>query len=413
MRIKTVFSKNILLLTPVYPGEGVMKSTTPVVHYFTREWVKVGYNVLVIHYPVNFPKLVYALISPFKERIGSKVGSEIRTWAVKQTEYELDGVRVKRFPMTKMKPHGRYSRNQIRQAVDKAIVYCESIDFNPNVIISHWVNPSMEIMHYLKDYYKVPTCYVAHDAGTDLKTIMKEESGEYISETDIIGYRSGYIKRVFEKSFNCEYKPNFLCSSGIPESYLAEKERDLSTINSFVFVGTLIQRKYPAQIIPAVNETFGNEDYSITYIGDGDETVHVRKLAKELGVEERVHLLGRMPRNEVVKCLDQSDVFVMISRSETFGLVYLEAMARGCITIAAKNEGFDGIIVDGENGFLCEAGNVEELTEIIKKLKNMSSEQLNTISRNALKTAYDLTDVKAARYYIEQVMSVVNKNANA
>lgn len=406
-------SKNILVLTPVYPGEDVMKSTTPVVHYFTREWVKDGYNVLVMHYPVNFPKLVYALISPFKERIGSKVGSEIRTWPVKEIEYEVEGVHVKRIPLTKVKPHGRYSKKNILQAVEKTISYCDKIEFKPDVIVSHWVNPSLEIMHFLKNHYKVPTCYVAHDAGHDLKTIMKDVADEYIKETDIIGYRSGYIKRVFEKTFNCENKPNFLCSSGVPESYLAEKERSISNIKSFVFVGTLIQRKYPTQLIPAVEKAFGNEDYSITYIGDGDETVQVNKIAKELGVKEKVHLLGRMPRIEVVKCLDHSDVFVMISRGETFGLVYLEAMARGCITIAAKKEGFDGIIVDGENGFLCEAGNVEELTEIIKKLKIMSPEQLDRISRNALKTAYELTDVKAARYYIEQVMSVVNNNANA
>ena len=42
----------------------------------------------------------------------------------------------------------------------------------------------------------------------------------------------------------------------------------------------------------------------------------------------------------------------MISQGEAFGLVYLEAMARGCITIASRGEGFDGIIKDGINGFL-------------------------------------------------------------
>lgn len=411
--MSTSNTKNILLITPVYPGDGAMKSTTPVVHYFTREWVKMGYNVLVVHYPVNFPRLIYTFIKPFKERIGSKVGSEIRTWPVEETEYELEGVKVKRIPLTKIKPHGLYKQSVIQNAIKKTILYCNEVSFTPDVIISHWVNPSLEIMHFLKNYYKVPTCYVAHDGGHDLKTIMKDVAGEYIRETDVIGYRSGYIKRVFEKAFNCEDKPSFLCSSGVPENYLVEKERLISTINSFVFVGTLIQRKYPAQIIPAVKEAFGNEDYSITYIGDGNESVQVRKLSKELGVEDKIHLLGRLPRNEVVKCLDNSDVFVMISRGETFGLVYLEAMARGCITIAAKKEGFDGIIIDGENGFLCEAGNVEELKEIIKKLKTMNPERLNKISRNALKTAYELTDVKAARYYIEQVMSVVNKKANA
>ena len=55
----------------------------------------------------------------------------------------------------------------------------------------------------------------------------------------------------------------------------------------------------------------------------------------------------------------------MISKEETFGLVYLEAMSMGCITIASKNEGMEGIIIDGENGFLCTAGDDDELASII------------------------------------------------
>ena len=401
-------NKNILVLTPVYPGANVHKSTTPVVHYFTREWVKLGFKVLVIHYPVNFPWFVYTLISPFKERIGSKVGSEIRTWPVDEIEYELEGVKVKRIPLTKTKPHGRYSKSQINKAVEKTIAYCSEKDFTPNVIIAHWVNPSYEIMHALKAFYKVPTCYVAHDTGHDLRTIMKDVASGFISETDVIGYRSDYIRRTFEATFGCGDKPNFLCSSGVPDTYMAEKYRSFKDIKSFVFVGTLFKRKYPAQIIPAVCGAFAEDDFSITYVGDGDETKQIKQYASEFGVENKVNLLGRIPREEVVSLLDKSDVFVMISRGETFGLVYLEAMARGCITIASRNEGFDGIIKDGENGFLCQAGNVEELTSILKKIRKMDASELNRISRNALDTAKNLTDVKAAKYYLDNVMSVVN-----
>lgn len=397
----------ILVLTPIYPAIDVHKSTTPVIHYFTREWVKFGHDVLIIHYPVNFPQLVYLLLSPFKESISSRVGSEIRTWPVKETEYELDGVKVKRFPITKTKPHGRYPKCQIKKAVKRTIDYCSAISFVPDVIVSHWVNPSLEIMHHLKAHFQVPTCFVAHDGGQDLKTIMKKEANQFINEIDVIGYRSGAIRRRFESSFNCGSKKSFLCSSGIPEDYLTDKKKDIDAVKSIIFVGTLIQRKYPAQIIPAVCNAFGKEDFSITYIGDGDETSTVKKFAAELGVEERIHLLGRMPRNEVVEQLDKSDVFIMISRGETFGLVYLEAMARGCITIAAKNEGFDGIIVNGVNGFLCEAGNVEELTSIIRKLRNLNAEELNRISKNAMNTAYNLTDVKAAQHYLDNVLSVI------
>ena len=95
----------------------------------------------------------------------------------------------------------------------------------------------------------------------------------------------------------------------------------------------------------------------------------------------------------------------MISEGEAYGLVYLEAMARGCITIASRDEGFDGVIVDGVNGFLCKAGDAGELAAIIRKINAMPPEQKRKISLNAWETAKGLTDYLAAKRYIEDVLS--------
>ena len=93
----------------------------------------------------------------------------------------------------------------------------------------------------------------------------------------------------------------------------------------------------------------------------------------------------------------------MISKNEAFGLVYLEAMAAGCITIASRNEGFDGVIKDGVNGFLCEAGNIKELSEIINKINALSIEEKKEISINAMNTARSLTNRKAAKKYLSSL----------
>ena len=98
-----------------------------------------------------------------------------------------------------------------------------------------------------------------------------------------------------------------------------------------------------------------------------------------------------------------SDVFIMISKDEVFGLVYLEAMARGCITIASKNEGMEGIIIDGYNGFLCEAGNHDELCKIIRIINDLPKEKINEISQNAINTARKYTDEAVAAQYINNV----------
>ena len=95
----------------------------------------------------------------------------------------------------------------------------------------------------------------------------------------------------------------------------------------------------------------------------------------------------------------------MISKDEAFGLVYIEAMARGCIVIASKNEGMEGIIVHGLNGFLCEAGNQQELESIIKMIRSLPVSTLKSISEQAIRTASELTDVKVANNYISEILS--------
>ena len=195
-----------------------------------------------------------------------------------------------------------------------------------------------------------------------------------------------------------------MCYSGIPASYNDNTlARDFQTRNRVAYVGTLIKRKYPSEIIPALCKGFGS-DFTMNYAGEGGEKKAIEQASKDYGVTQNVHLLGRIPRDKVIELFDNSDLFIMISRSEIYGLVYLEAMARGCITIASRREGFDGIIRDGENGFLCEAGNTEELAQILTKVNAMSSQQILRISNAAMSTARELTDENAARKYLSAVI---------
>ena len=403
--------KNILVLTPLYPAKDLPKENTPVVHYFTRQWVKEGYNVVVIHYPYNFPKLVLNLVKPFLGRIKQYFGMAVlRTTYLKETEYELEGVRVKRIPLKKTKPHGRYSKKEIQLGFDRAVQYLEIIGYVPDVITSHWANPTFDLIPFFKERYGVPACYVDHLAGRDIVNTYKEDAEKLINNIDLIGYRSRYIKNTFEQLYGSQ-KPSFFCYSGIPEEFLPKQthKRTFDKVKNFVYVGTLIKRKYPAEILPALCEVFGDDDFTMRYIGRGNEEVEIRNQITKYQVEKKVEICGYMPREDVVKNLDQSDVFVMISKNETFGLVYLEAMARGCITIASWREGFDGIIEDGVNGFLCEAGDKNDLARVINRIRQMAVAELNQISENAMVTARKLTDKNVAMQYLNNLQEIVNK----
>lgn len=400
--------KNILLLTPIYPADDIPGNTTPVVHYFAKEWVKLGYNVKVMHYPSNFPFVMRWGAKILHSYLEAKLNLAIRTNKLKRREYAIDGVQVKRLPATKKKPHSRYSYKQIQHLVDDTIMWCNSQNFTPDTIVGHWANPQAEIMIALKKHYNVPTCLVMHDAGNDFNTIYKSEYREMLAEIDIIGYRSDAIKRKFEARFGAH--PNwFYCYSGIPETFLKYDnfERDFSNIRSFSFVGMLIPRKYPMTILKALEASELKNNYTITYIGQGKESSNITNfINSKSDLKQRVTLTGRIAREDIKTHLSQTDIFVMISKNETFGLVYLEAMAAGCITIASRDEGFDGIIVDGYNGFLCEAGNEQKLTAIINKISLMSPSDLVTISDNARKTAQNMSDTLVAQKYIEHITNL-------
>lgn len=94
-------------------------------------------------------------------------------------------------------------------------------------------------------------------------------------------------------------------------------------------------------------------------IGDGPERPNAVALAAELGLSGRVAFLGSFPRVEDV--LAVSDLFLLPSVKESFGLAALEAMASGVPVVASRIGGIPEVVVDGETGFLCEAGDVEAM----------------------------------------------------
>ena len=396
----------ILVLTSIYPGDDVPKGFTPVVHYFTKEWVKMGCEVLVVNYVANFPKILYAVSRVLGPAISSRVGFPVRSSSLNDKEYSIDGVSVKRIAMKKTRPHRPFSKNQIDSSEQKTTEYLHSKGFVPDIIVSHWFNPQLELMLRLKDRFKgVHTCYVCHSANP-APYYQDDFVRKLFDGCDLIGYRSEHIQRVMTARYNLE-KPSFLCYSGIPEDYIgACPDRGFQEVHRYLFVGNLIRRKYPSQILDALVKSYGDDDFEMRYVGSGGELSSIQNRIRDYGINEKVQCLGRVERAEVIRQMEDADVFVMISRGETFGLVYLEAMARGCITIASKDEGFDGIIRDGVNGFLCEAGNAAELSGIISRIRSMTPEDRKSISQKAYETACEMTDVKMARYYLDQLVNL-------
>jgi N-acetyl-alpha-D-glucosaminyl L-malate synthase BshA len=101
-------------------------------------------------------------------------------------------------------------------------------------------------------------------------------------------------------------------------------------------------------------------------VGDGPERPRVEALVRELGIEHDVRFHGETP--DLVELYRASDVFLLPSASESFGLAALEAMACGVPVVAADVGGVPEVVVDGETGFLAAVGDVQGMARHVRLL---------------------------------------------
>ncbi len=344
--------------------------------------------------------------------IASKTGAIVYTSRDKGAKYEMDGVSVNRIPLFKPVPHGRFLSQAIRNSIDQIVQWNKETAFVPEVIVGHFPNPQIEVVGRLREYYPDATTAIVMHGDIDLAEKVYGTSLLPLSQKiDLWGFRNKPVQEVFERKVMRVEHP-FICYSGIPEEYITDRNTHdfKQPVHKFIYVGEMIERKYPVEVLDALQASYSQGDFEMTYVGSGQLLADIEKRIERGGLNGKVKLLGKIPRNAIKAQYDVADCMVMISRGEAYGLVYLEAMARGCITIASRREGFDGIIRDGENGFLCKAGDAGELAEIITKIRNLSTEELQRISKAAISTARLLTDTNAARMYVENLQKEMSQN---
>ena len=115
-------------------------------------------------------------------------------------------------------------------------------------------------------------------------------------------------------------------------------------------------------------------------IGEGPDRAKAERLAKKLGISESVFFLGNS--TEITKILCYTDVFLLPSQTESFGLAALEAMAAKTAIISTNTGGLPEVNIHGETGFLSELGDVEDMAKnAISILKEDAT--LNRFKQNA------------------------------
>lgn len=225
---------------------------------------------------------------------------------------------------------------------------------------------------------EIPMITTLH--GTDITLVgnhphYKPAVSFSINKSDVVTSVSQSLKEDTYKLFNIKRDiqviPNFIeldknreFNGPCQRSLIAKKEeriithisnfRKVKRIPDIVRIFYKIQQQIPAKLL---------------MVGDGPEKEKAELLCQELGILEKVIFFGNS--NEIDKILSNSDLFLLPSETESFGLAALEAMAWGVPVISSNSGGLPEVNFEGVSGYLSNVGNIDEMAEnALKILKN-------------------------------------------
>lgn len=254
--------------------------------------------------------------------------------------------------------------------------------------------------------------------GTDITLVGKDASYEpvvtfSINESDGVTAVSKDLRYQTFEFFNItkdiEVIPNFIdlgkfkkqkkdhfkkaiCPNGESLIVHISNFRKVKRIRDVVKIFNNIRKELPAKLL---------------MIGDGPERTGAEKLAKKLGIEEDVRFLGKLEAIEEV--LSVSDLFLMPSEKESFGLAALEAMACEVPVVSSNVGGIPELNIDGVTGFLSEVGDIDEMSK--NALHILNKENLPAFKQKALMRAKEFDISKILPLYEDYYRKVIEQTA--
>ncbi|GAA4934804.1 N-acetyl-alpha-D-glucosaminyl L-malate synthase BshA [Algibacter agarivorans] len=269
----------------------------------------------------------------------------------------------------------------------------------------------IEILHV---HYAIPHAYAAYMAkkmlqeegiyvpivttlhGTDITLVgshpfYKPAVTFSINKSDAVTAVSQNLKddtlRLFDIKNDINVVPNFIDLEKYHHNGFTDCQRGIMA-NDDEKIITHISNLRPVKRVQDVISVFYNIQKEmpakLMFIGEGPEKEKVERRCTELGILDKVVFFGRS--NEIDKILCFSDLFLLPSQTESFGLAALEAMASGVPVISSNTGGIPEVNIHGVSGFLSDVGDVEDMTK--NALHILSDEsRLNTFKENARKEA--------------------------
>ncbi len=243
--------------------------------------------------------------------------------------------------------------------------------------------------------------------GTDITLVgnhpfYKPAVNFSINQSDVVTSVSESLKedtlRLFDIEKEIDVVPNFIDLSK-PKVPFTDCQRDFMA-NEDERIITHISNLRPVKRIMDVVEIFDLIQKEIPakllIVGEGPEREPAERLCRAKGIENKVLFLGNS--SEIDKILCFSDLFLLPSEKESFGLAALEAMANGVPVVSSNTGGLPEVNIQDISGYLSEIGNVEEMAENALKILK-SDNALAKFKRQAKEAAQKFDTLKIVPMY--------------
>jgi L-malate glycosyltransferase len=226
----------------------------------------------------------------------------------------------------------------------------------------------------LKPHRRLPVITTLH--GTDITLVGADRSYLPITryaleQSDGVTAISNYLKQATIETFQfdrIQVIPNFVC----PTDYKPRVDCDLRQslapdgVPIMVHVSNFRPVKRPVDCVEILARVLKQTDARLVMVGDGSERTNAIHRAQILGISDKCVFVGKQPR--IVDYLCASDVLLLPSEQESFGLAALEAMAVQVPVVASRVGGLPEVVDDSETGFLSPVGDVDKMASDAVKL---------------------------------------------
>lgn len=266
-------------------------------------------------------------------------------------------------------------------------IYDVAVDYNLDILHVHYAiphTPSALLARLMMKESSPKIITTLH--GTDIHLVgfdpsLRKLTKFSIEVSDGVTAVSHYLSRLTMEEFGLEKdKGRVIYNFVDPQRFTQQNQQDLARIYSpngeriITHISNFREIKRVPDLISAYKIISLELPSRLLLIGDGPEMNRVENMVKELGLSQKVILLGEI--NDIAPYLATSDLFILASQMESFGLAALEAMSCGVPVVATRVGGLPEVVEDGVSGYLVDLGDVEGLArrslEILqdKRLQN-------------------------------------------